>query len=137
MRKVYLFFLLIIISFSCENEEKWTDLLNENDLKGWHYYNDNGNKTGWSVENGILSFDPSLAKFKRDQDGKIINDDDGNPKKITVAIWPEGGFTDVEKTMAIDNGYSVIQSGPRLMRTETASIMALSILQYLYGDLSI
>ena len=80
MRKVYLFFLLIIISFSCENEEKWTDLLNENDLKGWHYYNDNGNKTGWSVENGILSFDPSLSKFKRDQDGKIINDDDGNPK---------------------------------------------------------
>ena len=63
--------------------------------------------------------------------------DDGNPKKITVAIGPEGGFTDVEKTMAIDNGYSVIQSGPRLMRTETASIMALSILQYLYGDLSI
>ena len=61
---------------------------------------------------------------------------DGNPKEITVAIGPEGGFTDVEKTMAIDNGYSVIQSGPRLMRTETAPIMALSILQYLYGDLS-
>ena len=80
MRKVCLFFLLITISFSCENEEKWTDLLNENDLKGWHYYNDNGNKIGWSVENGILSFDPSLAKFKLDQDGNIINDDDGNPK---------------------------------------------------------
>ena len=34
--------------------------------------------------------------------------------------WSRGGFTEVEKTMAIDNGYSVIQSGPRLMRTETA-----------------
>jgi RNA methyltransferase, RsmE family len=53
-----------------------------------------------------------------------------------VVIGPEGGFTEVEKTMAIDNGYSVIKSGPRLMRTETAPIMALSILQYLYGDLS-
>ena len=55
-------------------------LLNENDLKGWHYYNDNGNKIGWSVENGILSFDPTLAKFKRDQDGNTINDENGNPK---------------------------------------------------------
>ena len=55
-------------------------LLNENDLKGWHYYNDNGNKIGWSVENGVLSFDPTLAKFKRDQDGNTINDENGNPK---------------------------------------------------------
>ena len=57
-------------------------------------------------------------------------------KHHRVLIGPEGGFTEVEKTMAIDNGYSVIKSGPRLMRTETAPIMALSILQYLYGDLS-
>ena len=82
-----------------------------------------------------------LQKYKGDlsifydttgQDSYAVN----KPKEITVVIGPEGGFTEVEKTMAIDNGYSVIQSGPRLMRTETAPIMALSILQYLYGDLS-
>jgi len=62
---------------------------------------------------------------------------DGNkPKEITLVIGPEGGFTKEEKQIAIDNEYSVIQSGPRLLRTETAPIMALSILQYLYGDLS-
>jgi len=59
-----------------------------------------------------------------------------NPKHITLVIGPEGGFTENEKQMAVDAGYMVMQSGPRLLRTETAPIMALSILQYLYGDLS-
>ena len=80
MKRFSLFIFLILISFSCEKSDNWVSLLNENDLKGWHYYNDNGNKIGWSVENGVLSFDPTLAKFKRDQDGNIINDENGNPK---------------------------------------------------------
>ena len=62
--------------------------------------------------------------------------DANKPKDITTVIGPEGGFTEDEKQMAIDAGYMVMQSGPRLLRTETAPIMALSILQYLYGDLS-
>ena len=62
--------------------------------------------------------------------------DANNPKDITAVIGPEGGFTEDEKQIAIDAGYMVMQSGPRLLRTETAPIMALSILQYLYGDLS-
>ena len=62
--------------------------------------------------------------------------DANNPKDITAVIGPEGGFNEDEKQMAIDAGYMVMQSGPRLLRTETAPIMALSILQYLYGDLS-
>ena len=62
--------------------------------------------------------------------------DANKPKDITAVIGPEGGFTEDEKQMAIDAGYMVMQSGPRLLRTETAPIMALSILQYLYGDLS-
>lgn len=62
---------------------------------------------------------------------------DGKRKQaITIVIGPEGGFTKDEKQSAIDSGYSIVQSGPRLLRTETAPIMALSILQYLYGDLS-
>ena len=58
------------------------------------------------------------------------------PNSITIAIGPEGGFNEDEKNLASKHGYSVVRSGPRLLRTETAPIMALSILQYLYGDLS-
>ena len=80
MKRFSLLIFLLLISFSCKKSDNWVSLLNENDLKGWHYYNDNGNKIGWSVENGILSFDPTLSKFKRDQDGNTINDENGNPK---------------------------------------------------------
>jgi len=55
-------------------------------------------------------------------------------KNISIAIGPEGGFNRDEKNMAEKSGYRIIKTGPRLLRTETAPIMALSILQYLYGD---
>ena len=57
-------------------------------------------------------------------------------KNATVAIGPEGGFTESEKYMAQQTGYRTIRTGPRLLRTETAPIMIISILQYLYGDLA-
>ena len=57
-------------------------------------------------------------------------------KNISIAIGPEGGFNRDEKNMAEKSGYRIIKTGPRLLRTETAPIMALSILQYLYGDFS-
>ena len=55
-------------------------------------------------------------------------------ENITLAIGPEGGFSNEEKIMAERSGYKIVKTGPRLLRTETAPIMALSILQYLYGD---
>ena len=55
-------------------------------------------------------------------------------ENITLAIGPEGGFSNEEKIMAKRSGYKIVKTGPRLLRTETAPIMALSILQYLYGD---
>ena len=56
--------------------------------------------------------------------------------KTTLVVGPEGGFSNIEKETAIDSGYKIIKTGPRLLRTETAPIMAISILQYLYGDLA-
>lgn len=56
--------------------------------------------------------------------------------RTTLVVGPEGGFTKSEKTTAIECGYKIVKTGPRLLRSETAPIMAISILQYLYGDLS-
>lgn len=52
-----------------------------------------------------------------------------------VLIGPEGGFSDSEFQMALENGYQAISLGPRILRSETAVISCLSLIQHLWGDL--
>ena len=56
-------------------------------------------------------------------------------KGITVLIGPEGGLEDVEQEAAITAGFKAVRLGPRVLRTETAAIAALTILQRYFGDL--
>ncbi|MEK6692341.1 MAG: 16S rRNA (uracil(1498)-N(3))-methyltransferase [Nitrospirota bacterium] len=58
-------------------------------------------------------------------------------KEITFLIGSEGGFTEEEVGMAIKKGFTPVGLGPRILRTETAGITALSILQYELGDMGI
>jgi len=53
---------------------------------------------------------------------------------ITLLIGPEGGFSHAELTLAIDKGFIPASLGPRILRTETAAITAISIIQYELGD---
>lgn len=55
-------------------------------------------------------------------------------KTIYLLIGPEGGLSVEEKLFAEKNNFSGILLGPRILRTETASLAALSVLQYLAGD---
>jgi len=55
---------------------------------------------------------------------------------ITLLVGPEGGLTDTERETASNAGFARIRLGPRILRTETAPLAALSILQYLSGDFS-
>ncbi len=57
------------------------------------------------------------------------------PKNINLFIGPEGGLTHEEIDWACGNGYQKLKLGPRILRTETAGLAILSILQYLWGDL--
>ena len=54
---------------------------------------------------------------------------------IKVLIGPEGDFTKQELDFSIQKGFSPIKIGPRILRTETAPMCILSILQYKYGDI--
>jgi 16S rRNA (uracil1498-N3)-methyltransferase len=56
-------------------------------------------------------------------------------KGITVLIGPEGGLEDVEHEEAIRKGFKPVRLGPRVLRTETAAIAALTIIQRYFGDL--
>jgi len=54
---------------------------------------------------------------------------------VTVLIGPEGGLDEVEQEAAIAAGFKAVRMGPRTLRTETAAIAALTILQRYFGDL--
>ena len=56
------------------------------------------------------------------------------PGSVALLIGPEGGLSDGEITQAIDSGFDALTLGPRVLRTETAPIAALSVLQYRWGD---
>ncbi|RUO63424.1 16S rRNA m(3)U-1498 methyltransferase [Pseudidiomarina planktonica] len=55
---------------------------------------------------------------------------------IQLLIGPEGGLTDAEVEQAKHSGFLPVRLGPRVLRTETAALTALSILQYEFGDLA-
>jgi len=57
------------------------------------------------------------------------------PHTIAFAIGPEGGFSEKEIRIAEENAFKKAALGPRVLRTETAPIAAISIFQYLWGDL--
>lgn len=59
------------------------------------------------------------------------------PKQASVAllIGPEGGLTDAEISAARQTGFTAMQFGPRILRTETASAAALAIVQANWGDI--
>jgi 16S rRNA (uracil1498-N3)-methyltransferase len=55
---------------------------------------------------------------------------------VTLLIGPEGGLTQDEIALASQAGFVSRRMGPRVLRTETASLAALAILQARHGDLS-
>lgn len=54
---------------------------------------------------------------------------------LTLIAGPEGGFSPAEREAAYAAGCHGIRLGPRVLRTETAAVTALALLQGLYGDL--
>ncbi len=58
-----------------------------------------------------------------------------NEKELVLVVGPEGGFTEQELNFAADHDVQGMRLGPRVLRTETAAITGISILQKLYGDL--
>jgi 16S rRNA (uracil1498-N3)-methyltransferase len=54
---------------------------------------------------------------------------------IAFLVGPEGGFSDAEAKLALEAGFQAVTLGPRILRTETASLALLAILQYQFGDM--
>lgn len=54
---------------------------------------------------------------------------------ISLLIGPEGGFSEEEVSQAQHHHFKPLSLGPRILRTETATVAALSVLQAAVGDL--
>ena len=58
------------------------------------------------------------------------------PRSAALLIGPEGGLTDEEIEAAIECGFTAMTIGPRVLRTETAPLAAIAILQARWGDMN-
>lgn len=84
----------------------------------------------WQARQGIsllLSERSDAPRLRRIVQGKKAG-------TATLAIGPEGGWTDEEFALARDAGFQEASLGGTILRTETAVIAALAIVNYALGD---
>ncbi len=58
------------------------------------------------------------------------------PEHLALLIGPEGGLSPAEIEQAESRQFAALSLGPRILRTETAPLAALAILQAYWGDMS-
>lgn len=57
------------------------------------------------------------------------------PASIALLVGPEGGLSEREIAAAEHSGFTSLRLGPRVLRTETAPLAAIAILQGYWGDM--
>ena len=71
-----------------------------------------------------------------DPDAEKVLTDLRPVRQARVLIGPEGGLEASEIEKAVEAGFSRVKLGPRILRTETATLAILAAMQTLWGDLS-
>ena len=92
--------------------------------------------TDWLARTTLNQEHPCLKLVLDPRNSKTLSQCPKPPARILLLIGPEGGLTNDEIEQVRQAGFSGIQLGPRILRTETAGIAAISALQTLWGDLA-
>lgn len=89
---------------------------------------DIGELSDWAMQQQDLRvfLDPHAAQALSDLQPTV--------GRITLLSGPEGGFSDRERHVAQLAGFVPVRMGPRVLRTETAVLTALTAVQTLWGD---
>jgi 16S rRNA (uracil1498-N3)-methyltransferase len=66
---------------------------------------------------------------------KQVYETDPDARGILLVIGPEGGFSSEEADQAQQAGFRSVHLGRRILRSETAALAALSVVQFLWGDM--
>lgn len=78
-------------------------------------------------DTGGLLLDPSAAQS--------LTSLPAPPRSLTLLVGPEGGLSPGERALALARDFQGVRLGPRILRTETAPIAAIAVIQALWGDL--
>lgn len=87
---------------------------------------------------GLLRLVLEPERASRTQRGRHATDIESpsSASRAEIAIGPEGGFTPEELEAFDLSTFSRVALGPRVLRTETAAIAAIVVLQARFGDMS-
>ncbi len=96
---------------------------------------------------GLIHF-PELCQRSSSVDHKLLLWEQGSEhslrslfplhqtvRSVLLVVGPEGGFSPQEVELARKAGFTIASLGQRILRSETASLAALAILQYELGDM--
>jgi 16S rRNA (uracil1498-N3)-methyltransferase len=67
--------------------------------------------------------------------GEHSDDREDNPGSLALLVGPEGGLSEGEIASAERAGFCSLGLGPRVLRTETAPLVAITLMQARWGDL--
>jgi 16S rRNA (uracil1498-N3)-methyltransferase len=90
-----------------------------------------------SLGEAIAAIAQGNSRFLLAADGEssLVSSAQQNPRSpVTLLIGPEGGLAEGERASARAQGFYACHMGPRVMRTETAGLAALALLQSVLGD---
>jgi len=103
-------------------------------------------QSGRRVVPGVELIDAIPGHIPDDVRGLLLDPDDDSeplagplagdrPAEVRIAVGPEGGFAPIERRTLIDGGWTAVGLGPRILRTETAGLVACAIVLHTWSDL--
>jgi 16S rRNA (uracil1498-N3)-methyltransferase len=81
----------------------------------------------------LMSERPGVNPLREILDPVVSETQEDTSTALTIAIGPEGGWTDAELASASQNGFVEAALGANILRTETAVCAALAAAQYAFG----
>lgn len=93
----------------------------------------------------VMDFNETLQEARSSKGMLIFGEGQGmnladalsgeHPSSVSIFIGSEGGFSRVERTMALQAGAREIWLGPRILRSETAAIAATALVLFHLGEM--